>query len=343
MRHVPHFARTAASAGLLLLAPWCRPAEAAPNVAPNTVRRALDSAAAAVVKLHGGRLAREHGYGTGFLISADGDIVTAASLLLSGRSLRAVLSDGRAFPARLVRSDDYRKIALLKIDGQNLPHLDLTKTDQLAVGDTVIALGNWYKVAEDDEPVSVSRGILSLRTHLHARRLTQPFPYRGPVLVCDAITSNPGAAGGPLLDIDGNCVGMIGHAVEAVDTNTRVNYALPSEEIIAFLGGARAPRAATRPAADRSQAARPYVGIRISKLGFHHVAAYVERVRPGSPAARAGIRPDDLIVAIDGRRIGDARGFREAIQAMTPGQVVTFIIKRGGSVLSIDVTIGETP
>ena len=312
-----------------------------PVVAPNTTRRAFDVAADAVVKLHGGRLGRVHGYGTGFLISSDGQIVTTMSLLVTSPSIRAVLSDGRKYDARLIRTDEYRQLALLKIDVEESPHLDLVKTDGVALGDTVIALGNWYKIAEGAEPVSLNRGILGLRTNLDARRLTQAFEYQGPVLIYDAITSNPGAPGGPLQDIDGNCIGIVGRIVEAVNTNTRINYALPAEEITAFLGGEPSPRAASKDKIGAGQRGRPYIGIKISRLGFRHVSAYVERVRPGSPAAEAGIRPDDLIVGMNGKRVADATAYKSLVQEMTPGQMARFVIKRGNDFITADVTVGE--
>ncbi|MCG8404002.1 MAG: S1C family serine protease [Phycisphaerales bacterium] len=312
------------------------------NVAPNTVQRAFDGALSSVVKLYGGGgLGRLHGYGTGFLVSADGKIVTALSILVTRPTIRVVLSDGRKYDARLVRSDEYRQLAVLQIDGEGLPHLNLTKTDSVEPGDTVIAMGNWYKIAEGEEHVSVNRGILSLKTDLSARRLTQDFEYQGPVLIYDAITSNPGAPGGPLLDIHGNCIGIVGRVVEAVNTNTRINYALPSEEITAFLGGEPSPKATT--AATTGKQGKPYVGIKISKFGFRHVSAYVQRVRPGSPAAEAGIKPDDLIVAIDNKRITNADAYRAAVDAMRPGQLVRFIIKRGQRVMTFEITIGVRP
>lgn len=330
----------------LLIATTTRPVYSSDhNVAPNTVKRAFDQAINSVVKLYGGGgLGRLHGYGTGFLISPDGEIITALSILVTRPTIRVTLSDGRNYEARLVRSDEYRQLAVLKIDEKDLPYLNLVKTDSLEPGDTVIAMGNWYKVAEGDEPVSVNRGILSLKTDLAARRLTQDFDYQGPVLIYDAITSNPGAPGGPLLDIDGNCVGMIGRVVEAVSTNTRINYALPSEEITAFLGGEPSPKAAPSDKTSGSQSkGEPYVGIKISKFGFRHVSAYVQRVRPGSPAAEAGIKPDDLIVAVNGRRITNADAYKAAVKDMSPGQIVAFIVKRGNRVISVDVTVGAKP
>jgi len=316
------------------------------SVAPNTVRRAFGKSVDAVVKLYGGKLGREHGYGTGFLVSTDGRIVTVLSLLVVGHDVRAVLADGREYTARVVQTDDYRQLALLQIDAEGLPFLPLARGDSIRIGDPVIALGNWFKIAEGSEAVSVIRGIVSLKTNLTARRLTQDFAYRGPVLIYDAITSNPGAPGGPVLDLQGRCIGMIGRIVESAGTNTRLNYALPSEEIIAFLSenasGKKNKRAgpSSAPAEPEQALGRAYLGIRLSKLGFHQVSAYVQRVRSDSPAAAAGIRPDDLIVSIEGWHIGDADDYKAAVERLTPGQVARFVVKRGPQVMTLNVKVG---
>lgn len=314
-----------------------------PAIAPNTVDRAFHRAQPSVVKLYGRGIGREHGYATGFLVSADGKILTALSLLTSTGRPRAVLADGRRFEAAIERTDDQRQLALLRIDATDLPFLELAPTEDLAPGDTVIALGNWFKIAEGEEPVSVNRGILGMKGQLDARRLTQDFEYRGPALYFDAMTSNPGAPGGPLLDVEGRCIGMIGRIVEATSTNTRINYALPSEELSAFLGG-ESMQGATTQNAPRDER-EPYLGIRLSRLGFRQVPAYIERVAAGSPAAEAGLKADDLILSIDARRINDARDYEAALAELQPGQVTTLIVKRGSALhkATLKVAAKEEP
>ncbi len=309
----------------------------APTIAPNTIERAWERAHRCVVKLYGPGIGREHGYATGFLVSADGQIITALSLLTSTGRPRAVLSDGRAFEASVERTDEVRQLVLLKIDATDLPFLELVATDALAPGDAVIALGNWFKIAEGEEAVSVNRGVLSMKGDLDANRLTREFGYKGPALYYDAMTSNPGAPGGPLLDVEGRCIGMVGRIVEAASTNTRINYALPSEELLAFLGGEPARSATSQPAP--RDARQPYLGIKLSRLGFRHVSAYVERVARGSPAADAGLKADDLIISLDGRRINDARDYETALADLQPGQITTLIVKRGAKLIKITIKV----
>lgn len=318
------------------------PLRAAPGVRTDSVAPLIGGAADCVVKLYGTAAGREHGYGTGVLVSSDGRIVTTLSLLVNLRGVRVVLPDGRRFEGRLERIDERRQLALVKIEAEGLPFLAPVPATDLAGGDTVMALGNWFKIAEGNEPVSVCKGVFSVRTPLEARRLAQDFDYIGDVLIYDALTANPGAAGGPLLDARGRFVGLVGKVIESVSTNTRINYAIPSEEVIAFLGGeaAEPPR---EPAAPVDPSRKPYVGVKLAKLGYRHVSAYVERVRPGSPAAEAGIRVDDLIIAIDGRRIADADEYDAEVARLLPGQVVPFTLKRGAEIVNVEVKVGVAP
>lgn len=327
---------------LLTVAAATAPLRAAPGIRTDSVASLIGRAADCVVKLYGTAAGREHGYGTGVLVSSDGHIVTTLSLLVNLRGVRVVLPDGRRFEGRLERIDERRQLALVKIDADGLPFLVPSPATELAAGDTVMALGNWFKIADGNEPVSVCKGVFSLRTPLEARRLAQDFEYAGDVLIYDALTANPGAAGGPLLDARGRFVGLVGKVIESVSTNTRINYAIPGEEIIAFLGGDAAGQP-PEPAGPADPSRNPYVGVKLAKLGYRHVSAYVERVRPGSPAAEAGIRADDLIIAIDGRRIADAEEYDAEVARLLPGQVVPFTLKRGAEIVNVDVKVGDVP
>jgi serine protease Do len=315
----------------------CAPVVAEERPAP---RNLPTQVAQSVVKLYGAAAGREHGYGTGVIVSPDGMILTVQSLLVTSRTVRVVLADGRLFDGKLVRSDESRQLALLKIEAADLPHLSPEKTDGLTMGDTVFAMGNCFKIAEGDEPVSVFRGVISARSFLEARRLSQDFEYTGPVIIYDAITANPGSAGGPLLDLDGRFVGLVGKVVESVQTNTRLNYALPGEELLTFLGGDKAAIASSQPRStptESTDAPAVDIGIKLSSLGYRQATAFVQRVRPGSPAEIAGVQVDDLIVAIDGRRVPDKEACEKALRSMRAGPPVRFLVKRGEQMIEIPV------
>ncbi len=343
-KNPPFFPRAVAAiaAGLLVAGPRNASADPAPAGAICSV---FERSAGAVVKIYGPRAGREHGYGTGVVVSSDGKIVTTLSLLVSMRGVQVVLDDGQRRNARLVQSDEGRQLALLQIDAQGLDYLTPGESAHLQQGDTVVAIGNWFKIAEGDERASINRGILSLRTTLQAKRLAQEFVYAGPVLVYDGITANPGASGGPLLDLDGRFVGLIGKIAESVNTNTRINYAIPGEEIIAFLGQTSQPETSDRRRDERPATShgKPYLGIKLAGLGYRHVSAFVERVQPDSPAAEAGVRPDDLILAIGNSRVSDADEYQKLVARLIPGERVSFVVKRGEELIALELEVASKP
>ncbi len=328
-----------------------------PPAIPNVVEDAWRAALPCVVKLYGGAIGSAHGYGTGVIVSSAGQIVTIDSVMLDARNLRAVLHDGRTFHAEVIRRDADRELALLRIESHDLPLLEPETSASLEIADGVIAAGNCFKVAEGEEPVTVMYGVLAARTALDLRRRAQPLAYGGEVLVLDAITSNPGMAGGPVLDLTGRWVGIVAGIAEAESTGTRLNYALPIEEVRAFLGrGGTSEEAAARgasgnapaasasgadrgPAAAGPRGARPDTGLRLFNLGYRDVAAFVDRVVPGSPAQRAGIRPDDLIIAVDGKRVATISDYERIAADWRNGQTVRLTLKRGDEVLTVEMIV----
>lgn len=302
---------------------------------------AMERAQNRVVKLYGSRIGNEKGYGSGVVVSADGQIVTTSSLMLDGANLRAVLPTGAILPAKVIKRDARRQLALLKIDGNNLPHFDLGGSDHLQPGDWLVSAANAFKVADGPEPVGVSLGVFAARTNLAARRRAQDFTYEGPVLLTDVIVATPGAAGGAMVDAAGNLVGIIGKPVIGRRTNTWLNYAMPVEELAAFIKGDAAPRESVA-AVDVAKPAE--LGIRLFDVGGRVRPAYVERVVIDSPARRAGVRADDLIVSVNDQTIATCDDFRRAAAAISAGTRVKLIVKRGEELLTIEIPSGgDTP
>jgi len=307
----------------------------------------LADIAARTVKIVGARVGQTVGYGCGIVVSADGLVLTVDSGLLDGRNVRAYLPDGT--PCRLapVRADHDRQLALLRMvadDDTNTSGcawFDLDAAADPVRGTTVWASGNPFKVAAGAEPVSFARGVLAGTTRLDATRGTQDFPYRGEVLVIDAITSTPGFAGGPLVDADGRLLGMIGRMVEARMTHTMLNYAVPARVLADFV------RSATDRAAVSAATAQPprtaYHGIKFFELGYQANPVYVERVRRDSPAARAGIRKDDLIIGADGKPVPKLEALERIIADFLPGDTLELTVLRGDEVRKFSIVLEEEP
>ncbi len=314
-----------------------------------------------VVKLYGAGAGLEAGYGTGVLVSPGGRIVTVYSLLVDARNLRAVAHDGTTYSADTLYRDRGRQLALLQLQPPDargaengatklrLPFFDVTcngadgsddRKPDLLPGDWVVSAGNAFKVADGAEPMSIAHGVFSARTRLDARRRVKDFPYTGDVLVIDAITSNPGAPGSALVNLQGAFVGMIGREVISKQTHTHFNYAIPRDVIHAFLEEAAAAIEQGRSASRRvKEEDTPAVdpGIRLSRAGYRTVLPFVERVRRGSPAQRAGVRKDDLILSVNGRSISSAAEYDQRIKTVAPGEPFDLAIRRGRRILTVRI------
>lgn len=285
------------------------------------------------VKIFGAAIGRSPGYGTGLVVSPQGDILTAQGVHLAGDNLRVTLPDGSTHYATVTRRSQELQTALLKIEAPTPAHFDLAELPAAEQGDWVLAVSNAFKVADGAEPLSVNIGVLSLRMKLDARRGFQDFPYEGDVFLYDAITSNPGAAGGAVVTADGKLVGMIGRVIESKSTGTRLNYAVPADLLARFVRGEELkPLVATTPGQKAD------LGIRLFALGGRKAPAYIDRVIAGGPAAEAGLKSDDLVVAIAGQVVRDAGEFKRIVEALPVGTEVVVEVKRKNDLVSVRVT-----
>jgi serine protease Do len=246
----------------------------------------------------------------------------------------------------VVRSDASLQAALLKIEHKTSDYFNLHH-DPATVegGDWVLAVSNAFKVADGQEPLSVNLGVFTARTKLDARRGAQDFPYTGDVVLFDAITSNPGAAGGAVITADGKLLGMIGRVIEGKYAGTRLNYAFPVDVLRDFVfHPEKLPVASETPAVKTANTQPGDLGIRLFALGGRKAPAFVDRVVAESPAAQAGIKTDDLVISIDGKPIKNGEDFQKAIATITVGQQVAVEVKRKNSVLNFPlVAAGKQP
>lgn len=321
--------------------------------------RAIDRVCPRVVKLYGLGAGLQAGFGSGVLVSQDGLVLTVYSVLIEARRVRAIDSTGREFDVKVVASDPERQLALLRLTSRYahetpelvFPYFDLSKEVVLDPGDWVLAAGNAFKIAQGSELVSLTHGVFSARTQLDARRRLRDFSYRGDVLVIDAITSNPGAPGGAVVNLHGDFVGMIGRAVISNFTHTHFNYAIPRDVLFDFLEQVGDGDAGTGSLVDalrrrRLEALRrekrPDSGIRLSKVGYRQVLPFVDRVVRGSPADLAGVRKDDLILSINGRSVADIESFKKQLNRLEPTESLSLVLRRGQSILNVRVSFGDS-
>lgn len=318
-----------------------------PTAEAQSSAEAIAAVAPKVVKIFGaGGRKNLYAYGSGFLVSGEGHIVTVWSHILDGDTVTVVLHDGRRFPGRVVGAEPPLDLAVLKIEAEGLPHFNLT-TDVATAGPgaRVLAFSNVFKVATGDEPVSVVHGVIAAQTMLAARRGVFDAPYNGPVYVVDSVTNNSGAAGGVLTTRDGRLLGMLGKELKNNATNTWLNYVVPLSALQEAITEIRTGRFTPRKTADedlnsatvvRRYAPRDFGLVMIPDV-VAKTPAYVDRVLPGSEAEKVGIQPDDLVLFVGEQLVPSFRAFRDELGRLDAGDRLKLIVRRGDALLTFEL------
>lgn len=286
---------------------------------------------------------QEVGGGSGFLISEDGYIVTNNHVVSDTEAEYTVfLNDGTEYAATVLATDAALDIALLKIDATGLSYLEFGDSDAVKVGQTVIAIGN--ALAEFRNTVSV--GVISgLSRTITAGSSDGESEQLQDVLQTDAAI-NSGNSGGPLLNLDGYVIGV------------NVAASLGSENI-AFALPANAVKVAVASMQKYGHVVRPYLGVRFTMINADLAArnnldvdygALVLRgedgalaVIPGSPADKAGLVENDIILKINGEDITVDHPLNVALRAFAPDDTVTLHVLHDGEARDVEVTLGSTP
>ena len=310
-------------------------ATASSTTASSPVRDVLQQVQPRMVKIYGaGGLHGMEPYQTGFLVSPQGHILTAFSYVLDTESVSATLADGRKFDAKLVGADPRLELAVLKIEATDLPWFDLRQSPAAETGTRILALSNLFGVASGNEPASVQHGTVAAKTTLDARRGTFDTPYKGPIYVLDVVTNNPGAAGGALVNRRGELLGVLGKELRNAQNNTFLSYALPvaqfRDSVEQILAGKFVARKIDEPVKKPARAVSlDLLGIALVPDVLERTPPYVDAVLPGSPAAKAGIAPDDLIVLAGDRLVRSAKMLRAELDVIDYEDKVRLTLLRG--------------
>ena len=310
----------------------------------NFLPQLIKSCQPKMAKIIGAGAGRVDGYASGILVSSDGLILTSQGVFLDGMQVRVELSDGESYPATILRRNRTLQLALLKIEAnRDLDFFQLSDKPVSEKGDWVVALSNAFKVANESEPMSAMIGIISLRSSIEARLNDRDVAYKGPLVLIDAITSNPGAGGGAVVNAKGQLVGMIGKLINSSETNTRINYAVPSSTLKQFTENKIEQAATTMASTESSKVllGQADLGIVLFSMGSRNDPAYIDRVRRGSPAAKLRLKPDDLVVALDGVQIGTVQEYQKTVERLTPDVEVTIVVKRGSKLQRMEITPGK--
>ncbi len=300
-----------------------------------------------IVKIYGaGGVRGLEAYQSGFLVSADGYVLTVWSYVLDTEFITITLDDGRKFQAEYVGHDPRVEVALLKIDAEELPHFNIDEAVTMSSGDRVLAFSNLYGVAQGNEPSSVLHGRVSSATKLAARRGAFETTYKGPVYVLDAMTNNPGAAGGALTNRRGHLAGILGKELRNSLNNTWLNYAIPIGELAQSVDDIRSGKIIARPPDDDRR--RPLDPMSLSLLGvtlipdvLDKTPPFVDKIRTDSPAEKAGLRVDDLILFLGDRIVSSCKTLVEELGYIDRGDELRLIVERDKELVEIVVVVPD--
>jgi S1-C subfamily serine protease len=272
------------------------------------------------------------GAGTGFVITPDGFIVTNNHVVEGASRISVAFSSGDERTARLVGREVASDLAVLKVDATNLPTVELGTSDDVQVGDEVVAIGNALAL---EGGLSVTRGIVS---GLHRTVSTDTGLVLVGMLQTDAAI-NPGNSGGPLVNAQGRVIG-INTAIANPQAANNVGFAIPIDNAKPVIEDLRLGRPAAFLGV-ATQSVTPAIA-RQQNLAVSS-GALVTRVTPGSAAAEAGIREGDVIVAIAGEAVNEASDVQALVRARRPGDTVEIVVNRGGTERRLQARLTERP
>ncbi|MDA1028279.1 MAG: trypsin-like peptidase domain-containing protein [Bacteroidetes bacterium] len=275
--------------------------------------------------------------GSGFIISADGYIVTNDHVAGGASKITIAFADGKTLPATLIGSDQGTDLALLKVESDvPLPHLTFELSDGPIVGEWSIALGNPFGLFEASEP-TVTVGVVSA-----TGRDLQPQDnrYYLDMIQTDA-SINRGNSGGPLLNAMGNVIGVNTAIFTESGGSVGIGFAVPAEKAVRILEEIRDKGFVDR-AYFTGLRGRTLPAVWAQQLGLAEAkGVVVENVDPGSPAEQAGFKPYDVILKVAGETVNDQTQFVGRLFEYRPGDVVPMEIVRDGKIVAINMKLGS--
>ena len=271
------------------------------------------------------------GLGTGMLIDAKGNILTNNHVVAGATQISVLLADGRSYPATVVGTDPKTDLAVIRIKtDQKLPTVTFGDSDKIAVGDWVVAIGEPRGLDQ-----TVTQGIISAK---HRRGVLDPNTYQDYLQTDAAI--NPGNSGGPLLNLQGQVIGVNAAIATQSGGFEGIGFAIPSNMAVHVANAL----------IDHGKVIRGWLGVSIHDLTPDQVksmnlqnnkGALVAEVVKDSPAEKAGLKKDDLVIAYEGHKIDDAAALQSSVGDTPVGQKATMTVLRDGKTVDLSVTIGN--
>ncbi len=280
------------------------------------------------------RIRREQSLGSGVIVSPDGYILTANHVVEGADEIKVSLGGNKKeYAARLIGIDPPTDVAVLKIDAKDLPALTLADSDQLEIGDIVLAIGNPYGLSQ-----TVTMGIVSAL----GRNGIAGFNQYQDFIQTDAAI-NPGNSGGALVDTEGRLVGINTAIISRSGGNQGIGFAVPIN---------LAHHVMERLISGGGQVARADLDISLQDLDAglakqfnlpDQNGALVDDVAPGTPAEKAGLKSGDVIVAFNGKEVSDAHSLILSVTECSPGSLATLKLLRNGHTNVVTVKLSGMP
>ena len=269
--------------------------------------------------------------GSGFILTGDGYVLTNYHVIESSNSISVTLYDGKSYDAVLIGYDESSDIAVLKIDAEGLTPVVLGDSDNLNVGDSVVAIGNPL----GELTFSLTSGAVSALN----REITLSNSVTMNLIQTDCAI-NSGNSGGALFNLYGEVIGITNAKYSGSGSGASIDnigFAIPINHV----------RGIVESIIENGYVAKPYIGVNVSDvseetMGYGLPAgAAVKAVSEDSPAEKAGLQVNDIITAVNGKEISGRTGLSEAVSAASVGDTLTLTVYRQGNTISVDVTVGE--
>jgi serine protease Do len=266
--------------------------------------------------------------GSGFIVSADGYIVTNAHVVDSADEVRIRLTDRREFIAKVVGSDKRTDVAVVKIDAANLPRVVIGDPEKLKVGEWVVAIGKPFGLEN-----TMTAGIVSAKGRDLPQENLVPF-------IQTDVAINPGNSGGPLFNLRGEVVGINSLIYSRSGGYMGLAFAIPIDVAMNTVNQIR----------EKGRVTRGRIGVQIQEVtkeaadsfGLKNaMGALVNSVEKGGPAEKAGVEPGDIIIKVDGREVTNSNVLPRIVTQVQPGKKVMLTVWRGGQARDIGVVVAE--